>query len=564
MNRSSIRTTLLAGVAATALAAQPAQQPKVAVQQPVVTLDQTPVFKVMVVSRTVKTVNYRHRSGATKIDFAGTSLMPGSKGEAKVESKKGYIEIEVEFSGITDAATKLGRENLTYVLWAISPEGRASNLGELLLDNLGRAKVNVTTELQAFGMIVTAEPYFAVSQPSDSVVLENIVRKDTLGKVEEMAASFELLERGQYPYRENESVLRLAASADRRKTPLEVWEARNALQIARWTGADKYAGDEHAKAQGLLTQAEDYLRRKQMKPAAMIARQAVQTAEDGRLIALKRMQAEALENERRAAADREAAERAKAAEAERAARAEAERALRAEQEREAARRASLAAEAESRLAAERAAKAEQDRQAALAAKQEADAARAAALEQQRQLALETEKAKAAMAEAQRLREAAEKERENLRQRLLTQLNAILQTTDSARGLIVNMSDVLFDTDRYTLRPPAREKLARVSGIVSAIPGLKLQVEGHTDSTGADAYNQTLSEKRAGAVREYLISQGIVSTDIESKGFGESTPVADNNTAAGRQRNRRVEIVVSGEAIAKQISEVKGQLDPTKP
>lgn len=416
-----------------------------------------------------------------------------------------------------------------------------------------------------------------MSQPSNTVVLENIVRKDTLGRVEEMAANFDLLERGQYPYREAESVLN-RPGLDRRKTPLEVWEARSAVQIAGWSGAGQYAPEQYAKANTLLRQSEDYLARKQNKPAQMVARQAVQTAEDGRLITLRRIEAEGLENERRAAADREAAERAKAVEAERNARAEAERAERAEQDRQAARRAALAAESESRLAAERAGKAEQERLAAVAAKQEADAARAAAaketeaaqaaraaaLEQQRLAQAEAEKAKAAAAEAQRLRDLAEQEKENLRQRLLTQLNTILQTTDSARGLIVNMSDVLFDTDRYTLRPLAREKLARVSGIVSAHPGLKLQVEGHTDSVGADAYNQTLSERRAAAVRDYLVAQGLAASEVDSKGLGEAVPVADNNTAAGRQRNRRVEIVVSGDMINKKVSDARTQVDGATP
>ena len=132
-------------------------------------LRETPIYRVTVVSRTTKAVNYRHRGGATKVNFAGTPLMPGSRGEAKVESKKGYIEIEVEFDEMVPAQ-KYGPEYLTYVLWAISPEGRATNLGEILLNAEGAGKLNVTTELQSFGMIVTAEPYFAVSQPSDVVV----------------------------------------------------------------------------------------------------------------------------------------------------------------------------------------------------------------------------------------------------------------------------------------------------------------------------------------------------------------------------------------------------------
>src|SRR5689334_8704701 len=156
----------------------------------------TPVYRVTVTARTAKAINYQHRSGATKIDFRGTELLSNARGEAKVESKQGYIEIEVEFDGL-QPATRNGAEYLTYVMWAITPEGRTANLGEVLLNGT-KSKLNVTTELQVFGLLVTAEPYYAVSRPSDLVVMENVVRADTRGKVEEIDAKYELLQRGQY------------------------------------------------------------------------------------------------------------------------------------------------------------------------------------------------------------------------------------------------------------------------------------------------------------------------------------------------------------------------------
>ena len=514
-------------LAAQTTSTAPVQDPAVRVEKPVVTLDKTPVYKVTVVSRTAKAINYRHRSGATKVDFSGTSLLPDARGEAKVESKKGYIEIEVEFDKLRPAS-QFGPENLTYVLWAISPEGRATNLGELLLDSQNRAKVNVTTELQAFGMIVTAEPYFAVSQPSNVVVMENIVRQDTQGKVEEMAATYELLERGQYPYRAAESVLSSRAENRDNNIPIELWEARNAVQIAKWTGADKYSSEQFQKASALLQQAEDYQRRKERKPTAMIARQSVQTAEDARLIAVKRQQEEQVANERRAAAEREA---------------------------ESARRRAEAEE-QQRLEAARRAQAEQQTQ-------EAEAAKQAALVQQQALAAEAEKARLAKEEAERARAAAESDREKVRQQLLTQLNSILETRDTARGLIVNMSDVLFDTAQFTLRPAAREKLAKLSGIVVVHPTLKLEVEGHTDIVGGDEYNQRLSEQRASSVRDYLVSQGVPMTNITARGFGKTMPVASNDTAAGRQQNRRVEIVVSGDIIGTEIEPSTSRRTPNR-
>jgi outer membrane protein OmpA-like peptidoglycan-associated protein len=511
----------------------------------VVTLDRQPIYRITVVSRTAKAINYRHRSGATKINFQGTALLPRARGEAKVESKQGYIEIEVEFDNLAPA-TQFGPEYLTYVMWAISPEGRASNLGEVLLNGT-KSKLNVSTELQAFGLIITAEPYFAVSQPSDVVVMENIVRQDTLGKVEEIDAKYELLQRGQYVFNVDKSQIKPFNVADT-KVPIELYEARNAVQIARWTGADKYAGDSYAKADNLLRQAEDYHVRKQKKPTSMIAREAVQTAEDSRLIAIRRIEQERLDKERQASADREARSKADA---------------------EASDRQRILAEEQRRAAAEQAAKSDAERASAERAKAEAiaaqqqaardradaDAARAAAVAQQQIAMSESEKARQAAAESDRMRMKAESDREALRKQLLDQFNLILETRDTARGLIVNMSDVLFDTGRYNLRPAAREKLARISGIVLSHPGLKLEVEGHTDSVGSDAYNQTLSEQRANAVREYLMSSGISPANVTSKGFGKTMPVASNDNAAGRQRNRRVELVVSGEVIGTQLRDM---------
>ncbi len=529
-------------------------------QTQTVTLESQPIYRVTVVSRTAKAINYRHRSGATKVDFAGTALMPLAKGEAKVESKKGYLEVEVEFDKM-NPAQKYGPEYLTYVLWAITPEGRAQNLGEILLDSQNRGKLNISTEFQVFGMIVTAEPYFAVSQPSDVVVMENIVRGDTLGKVELIDAKYELLKRGSYVFKADQSAIR-SMPADPSQTPLYLWEARNAVQIARWAGADKYAADSFTKAENALKQAEDYKARKQEKPSNMIAREAVQTAEDSRLIALERQEQERLATERRLAAEREAAEKAKAAESARM-RAQAE-----EQQRlEAARRAQ--AEEASRLDQQRRARAEADTLAAEAARKAAEAerlaaerAKAEALQQQQLLAKQAEAARLAASEADRARLNAEQEKERLRQQLLQQFNMILETRDSARGLIVNMSDVLFDTAKWTLRPIAREKLARVSGIVLSHPGLNIEVEGHTDSVGSDEYNQKLSEQRASSVRDYLLSQGLRGETLTAKGFGETTPVASNDTAAGRQQNRRVELVVSGEVIGTKLSDIRGTTTTT--
>lgn len=514
------------GACSSALAqAQPAEPP-------------TAVFKANAVAKSTKAINYRHRSGATEIDFAGTAIMPSAKGHAKVDSRQGAISIDANFRDV-GAPSQFGAEYLTYVLWAVSPEGRPKNLGEILLDG-GKSHLTVTTDLQVFGLIVTAEPYFSVTQPSDLIVMENEVRQDTLGKFEIIDAKYELLQRGQYQKLAN--VLQLKPDPS---VPIEIYEARNAVQIAQASGADKYASDAFQKAQGTIQQAEKYLQQKQRKPAIMIARETAQTAEDARVIAVKRQEEEALENERQAAAAREA-EAKKRAEDEQRQREQAEAERKAEEARRAqADAARAAAEADKAVAEQKRLLAE-----LTAAKEAAERAKAEAA--QAQAAAAAEKAQHEAAEAERLRQQAELEKQQLRAQLLQQLNAVLETKDTDRGLVVTMADVLFDSGQYTLRPAAREKLAKLSGIVIAHPGLKLAAEGHTDSTGSPDFNQKLSVKRAEAVIAYLAGQGIAGDNLSANGFGDTRPIAPNNTSAGRQQNRRVELIVSGEVIGTSI------------
>ena len=496
-----------------------------------------PIYRVTVTERTTKAISYRNRSGATKIDFAGTTLMPSAHGEAKVEGKKGYIEIEVEFRNLPEA-TQFGAEYLTYVLWAITPEGRTSNLGEILRSGTS-GKLDVTTELQAFGLVVTAEPYFAVSRPSDVVVMENVVRSDTAGAIEPIEAKYELLQRGQYEHLANVLDLRV-----NRKMPLELYEARNAIQIARTSGADRYATETFEKAESDLKQAEAYRARNAgSKPVTMTARHAVQTAEDARAIAVKRQDDDLLIAERQEGADREL--RAESSRA--AAQLETERVSRA------AEVARVTAEGEAdRLRRENEARSASAQMEAARLKVENDARMASAQTEADRLKRENDaqrtSAEADLERASRDKAKAEAERVELRALLLQQFTAILQTRDTARGLIVNVSDVLFDTAKFSLRPLAREKLAKVAGIVASHPGLRLDVEGHTDNVGGDDYNQQLSEQRGGAVRDFLVQQGMASGSVSSKGFGKTQPVASNETVGGRQQNRRVELVVSGELI----------------
>ena len=532
-----------------------------------------PVYRISLVERTTQAVNYNHRGGATKIDFEGTPLLEEARGEARVQSKQGNIAIEAEFRGLRPATT-YGPEYLTYVMWAVTPEGRTTNLGEVLLNGTN-SKLNVTTELQSFGLIVTAEPYFAVTQPSDVVVIENVIRPDTRGTIEQVDAKYELMKKGQYTLNVNPAEIR-PVRLDR-KTPLELYEARNAVQIARWTGAKEYAGETFQKAVEDLKQAEtDQTRNAGRKPVATAAREAVQMAEDARIITVKKIGDEQLASERQAGADREArseSDRAAAqADALRIARDAdaAQVAARSEADRvrmENAEKLNAAQDETNRARRESALQMVASQNEADRLKRENDAATAAARSDADRLKAENDaRTTAAATEADRLKaendaqraasradlDRAATEKTELRAQLLSQFNAILQTRDTARGLIVNMSDVLFDTAKSTLRPLAREKLAKVAGIVSGHPGLRLDVEGHTDSVGSDAYNQQLSEDRGSSVRDYLTGQGMATGSVTSRGFGKTQPVASNETAAGRQQNRRVELVISGDIIGAEI------------
>jgi outer membrane protein OmpA-like peptidoglycan-associated protein len=529
-NRLSIAMALVVTLGAAAQAQVPADAG-----------NPTPMFRVNVVSRTTRAVSYRHRSGSTKIDFQGTDLMPGAAGEAKVDSKRGALEVEAEFSGL-DRPTSFGNEYLTYVLWAISPEGRPVNIGEVLVGDNHRSKLNVTTDLQAFALIVTAEPYYAVRRPSNVVVLENAIRQDTVGATEAVDAKYELIDRGGYiPTGFKFDPVILDANL-----PLEFFEARNALRIAKSSGAERFAGPSYEKAVRQMNEADSMVSRKHEDKKALISvsREAVQTAEDAREIAVKHIDEERAEAERNAGAGREASAKALANE-------ESQRRLNAEaitadaiHDRNEAERKRLEAQAATKQA--------------VGAQADAEKARNDAQQQQQAAEADSERNRAAAANSDAQLQKAVMDREELRARLLQQFNLILETRDTARGLVVNMSDVLFDSGKFTLRPLAREKLAKISGIVLGYPSLKLAVEGNTDSVGTDALNQQLSEQRADGVRSYLTQQGVPEASTTATGYGKTRPIASNDTAEGRQQNRRVELVVSGEVIGTKLVSISLQ------
>jgi len=512
-----------------------------------------PAYSVNETSRTVDAIDYQHRGGATDVDLAGTALLPSADGKAKVRSKRGTMEVEATFGNL-QSPTTFGAEYLTYVLWAISPDGHAVNLGEVLIGGNDRSKLTATTDLQAFALIVTAEPYFAVRQPSNVVVLENVVGAGTQGTSEAVHAKYELMERGGYiptGYKFDPVVLDA-------RLPLEFMEARNAVRIAKSEGAEQYAGESYQHAVQLMDTADGYAIDKHSDQKELIAksRETVQTAEDAREIAVKKIDEVRRENERQASADAQANAQAQADNATRQkeqAQADADNARRQKEQAQAdaanAQADAVTAQAATADAQAAAAKAQADS----VANQNASAAAISAAQ------ADADRSRSIAQQAQQNESKADADKAAMRAQLSVQLNEILETRDSARGLIVSMSDVLFDTGQYSLKPGAREKLAKVAGILIAYPGLNIAVGGYTDNVGGDEMNQKLSENRAGAVRDYLVQEGVTANTVSATGFGNSSPVASNDNSAGRQENRRVELVVSGEAIGSPVNATTGSL-----
>jgi outer membrane protein OmpA-like peptidoglycan-associated protein len=462
-----------------------------------------------VVKKSIKAVGYEVGGGSSKVILVGTPAAPNASGEAKVEAKKGGTDIEVKVKGMPQPTT-LGAEFLTYVLWAVTPDGSTTNLGEIPIDKNGEGKLNATAQSQTFAMGVTTEPYLAVGLPSEMVVLVNETTKNTKGKIYP-ENSYRLMKRSQYAKLGNP----LALTLDLKNVPLEMYEARNAVDIARSQGAEKYAPEIFTKATGSLQMAENSLASKSDKGKIVTdARQTIQFAEDARALSSERQETERIQNEKDAAA---AAARAKAEE---------------QATVEAKRQAELTAAREAQMKAE-----------AAQAQSEAEAKRAA------EQAAEQAKTQAAKEDAERARAATAA----LRAQLLQQLNSVLQTSDSPRGLVVNMGDVLFDFGKYNLKPDTKITLAKLAGIIQSHPGLHLAIEGHTDNIGSDEANMKLSQQRGDTVREFLVQQGLVADTITAVGLGKAEPVADNSTNEGRQKNRRVEIIVSGETIGTKIS-----------
>jgi outer membrane protein OmpA-like peptidoglycan-associated protein len=397
--------------------------------------------------------------------FHGTPIALAASGEADVEFQDGRARVDVDVKKLPKVSS-LG-PFATYVLWAVTADGNANNLGSIDVKD-GNGSLEATTPLAQFALIVSAEPHYAVTVPSRAIVLQNLA-KDVKGK---KFVITEFKERIDYASLEPQ----LKGADD--KTPLDLVQARYALAIAGGADAKRLAPKEYSLADALLNKAEAAQADKKYdvrKGVPQMARDAVQAGEDARRVAVT--------------------------------------ALAAEQKQAAARAARQQAESQAALEAAAAAEAARTHEAQAADQATLDANRAA------------------------------------RADLVARLNRVLPTHDTERGIVAEIAGVHFATGKATLNPEAREALARFAGIVAVYPSMKFRIEGHTDNTGSDAINRPLSLNRAGTVRDFLVAQGVPNSSIDMDGLGPDHPVASNDTAEGRARNRRVEIILTGDPVA---------------
>jgi outer membrane protein OmpA-like peptidoglycan-associated protein len=465
---------------------------------------------IVIAKRHTLAIRYKDNDD-TSVNITGTNLNPQAFGKAEIKRKEGRTRVKLKMENLGHPQ-QLGAYYTTYILWAIAPEGQADNLAELPIKS--DFEVDVTTSFQTFGLIITAEPHSAVKLPSPVIVCENTLRKGTEGGIEA----------SRFDYSGDAGALYVVESgapiyADY-NTPLMILGARRSVEIAVRAGARKYSEPELREAEVKLAALEQTWpsRRKDEQKFSGLAHDVMRLGERARELAVDRIAQARLDDERRAATHTIA---------------------RAQSEAE---RAKLDAE---RARAEAAAS--QD----AVARAEAELADARRRVEQAQTEADRSKANEdlAKAEAERARleaDRAKQDKDDLQQRLYASISAILETRREARGLIVNLSDVLFDFNQASLKPGAREKLSKLAGILLAYPGsFHIEVEGHTDAIGSQDYNQRLSEDRAESVGSYLLRAGIGQDRIVAvRGFGKMRPVTTNDTPEGRQMNRRVEIVIT--------------------
>ena len=462
-----------------------------------------PLYRVTIVERSTPAINYTHRSEPTKIDFKGTPLLPEAHGEATVENKRGATMVDAHFSNVPPP-TRFGPQYLTYVVWAISPEGRAQSIGELVLNGSDKGHLTASTPMQAFALIVTAEPYYSVSKPSGVVVMENAVRPETVGQVEQVNATYELLPRTEYTYTMDTPAAQQppsgpAVSMQEYEALLATYQAKNAIQIAIAAGADRHAPDRLKRAQEIFDQARQLPRKTQGEQVVASMREAAQIAEDARAISALRAEEE-----------HDAQAHAQAAQAQ----------IQAQNQAAAARAAEEAAAAQARDEADRA-----QLQQAPPPPPQPPATQAPA-------------APPITARVERGADTGRETRAALRQHLS---NSGFQTLDTPRGLVVVIPDMLLEGSANGVR----DRLTVVASSISSYPGLRIEVDGNADNGSSENANYRVSQQLAAQVRDMLLSEGIPPSSIAAYGYGSTRPVGPN-----KQENRRVEVVISGAPIGK--------------
>jgi len=479
---------------------------------------------------TLTAVTYPERR-TVKLDLVPSAEAPRAKLRAKVQAHEAQTQIEIDYRDMKPAIL-FGGDVTCYVAWAVTRDGNAENLGELQLDG-DSGKTRFSTGQKTFALLVTAEPYSLVEKPSEMVMFTSSSSRDR------QAPSIPFSYAGLAPAPAHALNTIADISWDSSK-PLDLLQAEKAHELADRSGAGSYAPQIYREATIALNQARALATAsRRAKERVDFARRVVALSSDSIQITTRRKEAERLAKEiaARKAEMRALEERAGAAEnrakSAQAALAEAQGSLQAS-------RLALAEATREKTAAEAA----REQAAAEAASQKAATEAAVAAAQSELAKMEAEKQQLEHSMA-----GLRSEKERLSSRLQGALSKVAETQQSARGLIVNLPDILFDVNQATLKPEAQLVLAKLAGILLIMPELNLRVEGHTDATGSDAYNLGLSQQRAEAVRQLLQAQGVAGDRMTTVGYGKSRPIADNTTVEGRRKNRRVEIVIAEGVVA---------------
>ncbi len=482
-----------------------------------------PVLGQVDVPRETKAITYP-LDEEVNVQFRGTTRYPRMKGEASVErTKKNGTEIKLSVSKMP-RPFELGAGYATYVLWAISPNGQIDNLGEIKRRGFFEfdSTIRVTTPLQTFALIVTAEPHYLVSRPSREIMLENYNAYTRTGSSLTTATSIQYFGNSSNYF--NDARTPEIADVDYRRIPPSILQGKQAVALARFAGASRDASEELAEAESLLQNAEAaWSAGRDEEYIDIAARKAIGAAVKAEMTANVRREAREKRNEklRQDAELREAEDKFSDAQNE-------INSLKAELDRE----------TRARELAERDALNFSNQVKQLT-------------EEVTRLRKEAQDVKIKLASAEASKKALEEERD--REKMLQQMKANIpvlkkslerfgSVEETETGVILTIPENFWGGSRVSSFAAASEtKMTWLGEVISSSPGYRVLIEAHTDDRGEPEELQVLSNERARAIADKLVSLGVSGERLEAKGFGGTFPKVPNSTRANRSRNNRVEV-----------------------